>query len=52
MEKKLDCKGMACPLPVVTAKKAMEEFTEEGIVEVVVDIHHFHFLFDNHCSGK
>ena len=37
MEKKLDCKGMACPLPVVTAKKAMEEFTEEGIVEVVVD---------------
>lgn len=37
MEKKLDCKGMACPLPVVTAKKAMEEFTEEGIVEVTVD---------------
>ena len=37
MEKKLDCKGMACPLPVVTAKKAIEEFTEEGIVEVTVD---------------
>lgn len=37
MEKKLDCKGMACPLPVVTAKKAIEEFTEEGIVEVIVD---------------
>ena len=37
MEKKLNCKGMACPLPVVTAKKAIEEFTEEGIVEVIVD---------------
>lgn len=37
MEKKLDCKGMACPLPVVTAKKAMEELTEDGIVEVTVD---------------
>ena len=37
MEKKLDCKGMACPLPVVTVKKAIEEFTEEGIVEVTVD---------------
>ncbi|MGP1432658.1 MAG: sulfurtransferase-like selenium metabolism protein YedF [Catonella sp.] len=37
MEKKLDCRGMACPLPVVTAKKAIEEFTEEGIVEVIVD---------------
>ena len=37
MEKKLDCKGMACPLPVVTAKKAMEELTEDGIVEVIVD---------------
>ena len=37
MEKKLDCKGMACPLPVVTTKKAIEEFTEEGIVEVTVD---------------
>ena len=37
MEKKLDCKGMACPLPVVTAKKAMEELKEDGIVEVTVD---------------
>lgn len=37
MEKKLDCKGMACPLPVVTAKKAMEELTEDGMVEVTVD---------------
>lgn len=37
MEKKLDCKGMACPLPVVTTKKAMEELTEDGIIEVTVD---------------
>lgn len=37
MEKKLDCKGMACPLPVVTTKKAMEELKEDGIVEVIVD---------------
>lgn len=37
MEKKLDCRGMACPLPVVTAKKACEEFTEDGILEVLVD---------------
>lgn len=37
MEKKLDCKGMACPLPVVKAKKAIEEFSEEGILEVTVD---------------
>ena len=28
---------MACPLPVVTTKKAMEELTEDGIVEVTVD---------------
>ena len=25
MEKIIDCKGMACPLPVVNAKKASEE---------------------------
>lgn len=37
MEKKLDCKGMACPLPVVTAKKAFDDFNEEGILEVLVD---------------
>lgn len=29
--------GMACPLPVVQAKKAMEEFTEDGLLEVKVD---------------
>lgn len=37
MEKQLNCKGMACPLPVVTAKKAFAEFTEDGILTVLVD---------------
>ena len=37
MDKKLDCMGMACPLPVVNAKKAMEAFEEEGILTVCVD---------------
>ena len=36
MEKNLDCKGLACPLPVVEAKKAMEEM-QEGILTVLVD---------------
>ena len=30
MEKVIDCMGMGCPLPVVNAKKAVEEFTEDG----------------------
>ncbi len=33
---KLDCKGMACPLPVVNAKKALAEM-EDGQLEVAVD---------------
>lgn len=37
MEKFIDCRGMACPLPVVTAKKSFEEFSESGILEVLVD---------------
>ena len=37
MEKKLDCMGMACPLPVINAKKAMEAFTEDGTLYVKVD---------------
>ena len=37
MEKKLDCMGMACPLPVVNAKKAIEAFTEDGTLCVKVD---------------
>ena len=37
MEKTLDCLGMACPLPVVNAKKAIESFTEDGTLTVKVD---------------
>ena len=37
MEKTLDCMGMACPLPVINAKKAIEAFTEDGILHVKVD---------------
>ena len=37
MEKVIDCMGMGCPLPVVNAKKAVEEFTEDGRLTVQVD---------------
>lgn len=37
MEKVLNCMGMACPLPVINAKKAIEEFSEDGILQVKVD---------------
>ena len=37
MEKTLDCMGMACPLPVVNAKKAIESFEEDGTLTVKVD---------------
>lgn len=37
MNKTIDCMGMACPLPVVTAKKAFAEFTEAGTLTVKVD---------------
>lgn len=37
MEKILDCMGMACPLPVINAKKAIEAFTEDGTLSVKVD---------------
>lgn len=37
MEKTLDCMGMACPLPVINAKKAIEAFTEDGTLYVKVD---------------
>ena len=37
MEKKIDCMGMACPLPVINAKKAFEAFTEDGTLTVLVD---------------
>ena len=35
MEKILDCMGMACPLPVVNAKKAIESFEEDGTLEAI-----------------
>ena len=37
MEKILDCKGMACPLPVVNTKKTSEEMNTGDILKVLVD---------------
>ena len=37
MEKMIDCKGMACPLPVVNAKKAAEELAVGDVLTVLVD---------------
>lgn len=37
MEKVIDCKGMACPLPVVNAKKAAEELGSGDVLAVLVD---------------
>ena len=37
MEKIIDCKGMACPLPVVNAKKAAEELNAGDMLTVLVD---------------
>ncbi len=37
MEKIIDCMGMACPLPVINAKKALLSFTEDGVLTVRVD---------------
>ena len=37
MEKIIDCKGMACPLPVVNAKKASEELRAGDVLTVLVD---------------
>ena len=37
MKKTIDCMGMACPLPVVNAKKAFADFTEDGELTVLVD---------------
>lgn len=37
MEKIIDCKGMACPLPVVNAKKAAEELKNGDSLIVLVD---------------
>ena len=37
MERTIDCMGMACPLPVINAKKAIEAFTEDGTLLIRVD---------------
>ena len=37
MEKIIDCMGMACPLPVVNAKKASEELHAGDVLTVKVD---------------
>ncbi len=35
--KTVDARGMACPLPVVNAKKASEEMKEGGVLTILVD---------------
>ena len=37
MEKIIDCNGMACPLPVVNAKKAAEALNTGDVLTVLVD---------------
>ena len=37
MERTIDCMGMACPLPVINAKKAIEAFAEDGTLHILVD---------------
>ena len=37
MEKIIDCRGLACPLPVVNAKKASEELTAGDMLTILVD---------------
>ena len=37
MEKIIDCRGLACPLPVVNAKKAAEELIAGDVLTVLVD---------------
>ena len=37
MKKTIDCRGMACPLPVVNAKKAAEELNSGDVLTVLVD---------------
>ena len=37
MEKMIDCRGMACPLPVVNAKKTADELHTGDVLTVLVD---------------
>ena len=49
MEKRIDCMGMACPLPVINAKKAIESFSEDGTL--VVALCTYKALFDKSVSN-
>ena len=37
MEKRINAVGKQCPMPVILAKKALEETPEGGTVTVIVD---------------
>ena len=37
MKKMIDCRGMACPLPVVNAKKTADELHTGDVLTVLVD---------------
>ena len=37
METNIDCRGLACPLPVVNAIKAAEELRSGDVLTVLVD---------------
>ena len=37
MEKIIDCRGLACPLPVINAKKAAEELGAGDVLTILVD---------------
>ena len=37
MEKKIDCRGMACPLPVVNTKNVIEQMHTDDVLTVFVD---------------
>ena len=34
---KIDCRGLACPEPVINTKKALETMPEDSVLEVLVD---------------
>ncbi len=37
MNKNLDCRGLACPQPVINTKKALEEIEQGAVLTVIVD---------------
>jgi len=37
MNKDLDCRGLACPQPVINTKKALEEIEQGAVLTVIVD---------------